>query len=46
MSDNQAAIEAALRAAVDYAIRKVGISGLKSTSLFLSNERATAKKAA
>lgn len=39
-------VEAALRVAVEAAIAKHGVAGLKATSLFLSNERATLRKVA
>ncbi len=39
-------IESAIRAAVTATIAQVGIAGLKATSMFLSNERSSLKKAA
>lgn len=47
MTDVQKAqLAVALRDAVTLALKEVGIAGLKATSLFLSNERSVAKKAA
>lgn len=47
MNDAQAKqIEAAFRKAVEAAIAKHGIAGLMATSMFLSNERRTLRKAA
>lgn len=47
MTEHQALhVEAAFRVAVEKAIAKIGIAGLKETSLFLSNERRALRKAA
>lgn len=47
MSDDRVKkVEASLRVAVEAALAKHGIAGLKATSLFLSNERSTLRKAA
>lgn len=47
MSELQAAqIETALRVAVESAIKTLGLATLKSTSLFMSNERRVMKQAA